>query len=104
VPAAHSHVDPVHASGANHQCERPAHTFLDVEVDGTPRRLLEHLDSGGEGVLVRSEHVVGGERLDAIGVDAEVAQHVSGISTTPGRYDLNLWIGGPLEGATYLPR
>ena len=22
----------------------------------------------------------------------------------PGRYDLNLWIGHPLEGATYLPR
>jgi hypothetical protein len=20
------------------------------------------------------------------------------------RYDLNLWIGGPFEGATYLPR
>jgi hypothetical protein len=22
----------------------------------------------------------------------------------PGRYDLNLWIGDPFDGATYLPR
>jgi hypothetical protein len=24
--------------------------------------------------------------------------------SAPGRYDLNLWIGDPFEGATYLPR
>jgi hypothetical protein len=26
------------------------------------------------------------------------------IPSGSARYDLNLWIGGPFEGATYLPR
>lgn len=63
---------------------------------------LEHgLDGTPESVCVRAIHVENRSlRPNLVAVELACTHSVDGVE----RYDLNLWIGHPLEGAAYLPR